>query len=521
MNSPAASPVRHRDYAFLGLTQSLCPQCRRVVPAKIVSRNGRVYFRKRCPEHGEREDFICSDVTRYDLTATSLPAKLPRQTFAAEQHGCPLDCGLCDQHEQHTCIGVIEITDGCNLTCPMCYAASAPGQSHRSVEEVKRAIDRLVAAEGRAEVAQLSGGEPTIHPQLLEILDYALSRPIDYVMINTNGIRLANDDALVEAIAARRERVEVYFQLDDLDDAALTKLRGQAGLLEKKLKAIERLEAAGVHITLVSTLQAGVNDSAPGRLLDFARTRANITGLSFQPATYSGRHFLPEELENRITFPDVVDQLCDAPSSEFDRSDFMPLPCAHPNCHWISLAARHSNRLWPLSKVIDASTNRDLLANGIGFTRTGSQVLVAQLLSRLACGESGCCTPVTPTILQEASGAAIGSLPVLGTEQSSDAACCTPSGLPQAQEAIPQADEVVLDLLMRALAGQASARDLLRITVTSFLDVYNFDVRRVMKCCTHHVLPSGHIIPFCAYNVLYRDGTVPLPALKELSADKQ
>lgn len=492
VNQPAA---KHRDYTFLGLTQSLCPECRRLVQAKIIARNGRVYFRKRCPEHGEREDFVCSDVTRYDLSSTSLPAKLPQQVFASEQHGCPFDCGLCEQHEQHTCIGVIEITDGCNLTCPMCYAGSAPGKAHKSFDDVKRAIDRLVAAEGRAEVAQLSGGEPTLHPQFGEILDYALAQPIDYVMVNTNGIRLAHDAELVDLLAARRERVEIYFQMDDLDDQVLARLRGQAGLLEKKLAALENLERAELNVTLVATLQAGLNETAPARLLEFARSRPYITGLSFQPATYSGRHVLPQQIEQRITFPDVIDGLCAAEGSEFQASDFTPLPCAHPNCHWISLAARYDGRLWPLSQVIDTETNRDLLANGISFTRDGSQTLVAQLLSRLACGDGGCCGPAPSTRTPAA-----GMLPMLGEE------CCTPPS--------DAATGVVLNLLARALEGRASARDLLRITITSFLDVYNFDVRRVMKCCTHHVLPSGHIIPFCAYNVLYRDGTVPLPPLK-------
>ncbi len=513
MNSPAplnssatgqtaGAPARHhhRDYTFLGLTQSLCPDCYQLIPAKIIARAGRVYFRKKCPQHGEREDFVCSDVTRYDLTSTSLPAKLPRQVFAHSEKGCPFDCGLCEEHEQHTCIGVIEITDSCNLTCPMCYAASAPGQKHKSLAEVQRAIDRLVAAEGRAEVAQLSGGEPTIHPQFLDILDYALTQPIDYVMVNTNGIRLSHDQELVDALASRRQRVEVYFQLDDLDDDVLTRLRGQSGLLEKKLQALERLDRAGLNVTLVATLQGGLNAAAPARLLEFARTRPFITGLSFQPATYSGRHVLPEELDRRVTFPDVVDTLCAASSSEFRPEDFMPLPCAHPNCHWISLAARHGGRLWPLSQVVDAETNRDLLANGISFTRSGSQTLVAQLLSRLACSESGCCTPVTSEKLVQ-----VGQ------------ACCEPvhssPTLPVLPESSDTAASVVLGLLAAALEGQASARDLLRITITSFLDVYNFDVRRVMKCCTHHVLPSGHIIPFCAYNVLYRDGKVPLPAL--------
>jgi len=491
MNSPRSEPAKHRDYTFLGMTQSLCPACRRIVPAKIISRGGRVYFRKTCPEHGQRDDFICSDVQRYDLVSTSLPAKLPKQFFAEPSQGCPLDCGLCTEHEQHTCIGVIEITDSCNLTCPMCYAGSAPGQAHKSLEAVQAAIDRLVAAEGRVEIAQLSGGEPTIHPQFGQILDYALRQPIDYVMVNTNGIRLGQDSRLIAHLAEHRERVEIYFQFDDTRDETLLKLRGQAGLLDKKMAALEALERAGINVTLVATLQGGVNDEAPARLVDFARTRPSITGLSFQPATYSGRHVLPDdELEKRITFPDVIDQLCRGPNSDFIPADFVPLPCAHPNCHWISLAARADSRFWPLARVIDAAANRDLLANGISFTRPAGQSLAAQALARLACGDSGCGPSWSETT---APAASIGEYS------------------PQPDAA---AQEVILKLLNRALVGEVRARDLLRITITSFLDVYNFDVRRVMKCCTHHVLPTGHIIPFCAYNVLYRDGKVPLPKLR-------
>jgi 7,8-dihydro-6-hydroxymethylpterin dimethyltransferase len=510
---PVKSATKHRDYTFLGLTQSLCPACRRVVPAKIIARGKRVYFKKQCPEHGEREDFICSDKDRYDLMHTSLPAKLPRQMFAEAQAGCPLDCGLCEQHEQHTCVGVIEITDSCNLTCPMCYAGSAPGRAHKSFDEVRQAIDRLVAAEGRAEVAQLSGGEPTLHPEFERILEYALAQAIDYVMINTNGIRFAKDQAFVDRVAAHRERVEIYFQMDDVHDAALEQLRGQAGLLDKKLAALERLGQAGLNVTLVSTLQGGVNEGAPARLLELARTRPYITGLSLQPATYSGRYEVPEELEQRITYPDVIDSLAAGSQGDFLPSDFSPLPCAHPNCHWLSLAVRSGTRFLPLSRVVDAHANRDLLANGLSFTRSGSSALAAQLISRLACGGSGCCSPdadapslplllPTQTFLPQSSTSGPGAL---------EPDCC--SNAPGVHE-----QAIVEELLNKALAGTASARDLLRITITSFLDVYNFDVRRVMKCCTHHVLPSGHIIPFCAYNVLYRDGFVPLPPLKSLDS---
>jgi uncharacterized radical SAM superfamily Fe-S cluster-containing enzyme len=191
-----------RDHAFLGTTQSLCPECLTLVPAKIIVRANRVYFRKRCPTHGVREDFICSDASFYDRMEYNVPGKMPR--FGVEpDRGCPYDCGLCTEHEQHTCLGLLEITANCNLTCPMCFAASGPGGAHLSVADCRRAIDRLVQAEGRPEVLQLSGGEPTIHPDFLEILDYGLSQPIDVVMINTNGVRLAHDIDLVRALAER------------------------------------------------------------------------------------------------------------------------------------------------------------------------------------------------------------------------------------------------------------------------------------------------------------------------------
>ncbi|MFN3193554.1 MAG: radical SAM protein [Aureliella sp.] len=489
MSVDARTRVKHRDYTFLGLTQSLCPECAEVVPAKIISRGKRVYFRKSCPEHGVREDFICSDVARYDRVDTSLPAKLPAKTFVEPQHGCPKDCGLCSEHEQHTCIGVVEITDGCNLTCPMCYAASAPGKKHRSLDEVKAAIDRLVEAEGHAEVMQLSGGEPTLHPHLIEALDYALERPIDYVMINTNGIRLANDQELVDQLSQRKDRVEVYFQMDSLVDEQIARLRGQNGLLETKFKALDRLAAAGLNVTLVSTLQGGVNDSAPGELVEFAKTRPEVTGLSFQPATYSGRHVLPEEIERRITFPDVIDGIIDDPRNQFAEGDFFPLPCAHPNCHWIGLAIREEENFVPLTKWVDVEKNLDLLANGISFTRENTSSLGQQIAARMACDGGGCCG--------DASTPAAG-LPVLDE-------CC------EATSSDAEFEKFLADLIDQKIG----ARDVLRITVTSFLDIYNFDVRRVMKCCTHHVLPSGHVIPFCAYNVLYRDGTVPLPELSE------
>lgn len=274
--------IESRNYTFLGTTQSLCPECLAVVPAKIIARGQRVYFRKRCPTHGLREDFVCSDRRWYDRYDFALPPKLPKKTFVEASRGCPLDCGLCTQHEQHTCVAVLEITDNCNLSCPLCYANSRPGLKHKSVEESYAAIDALVRAEGRADVLQVSGGEPTTHPQLEQIIRYALDQPIDYIMLNTNGIRLAKDHALVGWLAQHKDRIEIYLQMDGVSDAVHQALRGEA-LADIKLKALENVGKAGLHVTLVAALQAGVNEHELGDLLNLTKDRPWISGLSLQP----------------------------------------------------------------------------------------------------------------------------------------------------------------------------------------------------------------------------------------------
>lgn len=505
-----ATPIR--PYTFLGTTQSLCPECLALVPAKILRRGQRVYFRKTCLEHGVRDDFVCSDAEWYDRMEFALPARMPAKFGVEPSRGCPYDCGLCTEHEQHTCIGVLEITSSCNLTCPMCYAASAPGGKHLSLTDCKRQIDALVAAEGRAEICQLSGGEPTVHPQFAEVLAYALSREIDYVMINTNGIRLAKDDELVDLVARHKDRIEIYFQMDGLDDAVHEKLRGER-LVQTKLAALDRLGAAGIHVTLVCTLQGGVNDDQMGPLVEFGVARRHITGISFQPATYSGRHMLPEDLERRITFPDVIRGVAEQTSGLFAQSDFLPLPCAHPNCHQIAIAYRTAGSAVPVSRFIDAEANFDLLANGISFTREKARELIGRYLVRQSCCGGRCGDEGSGFRVQgaesgqrsEVRGQSIDVLPLASS----------PS-LPLLSSTSP-ADE----FFSKILAEQLGAENLFRITITSFLDAYNFDVRRVMKCCTHHVLPSGHVIPFCAYNVLYRDGHVPLPQLARIAAEMQ
>ena len=323
----AIDPRERADHVMIGTTDSLCPECMSVVPAKIITRGRRVYFRKRCPQHGVREDFVCSDSLWWDRDEGHTAAVLPQIRATKSAQGCPHDCGLCEEHEQHTCIGLVELTDRCNLDCPMCYAVSGPGGKDHSLEEIIRSLDRLVECEGRAEVCQLSGGEPTIHPDFQQIVDEALARPIDYVMVNTNGIRLAKDPGMVEHLAGNRDRIEIYFQWDGVDRSDVKRIRGE-DVVDIKRRALDRLTDADIHVTLVSTLAAPMTASFYRDLWAEALSRPNITGLSLQPATYSGRHLLPQDLEDRITFPDVIAGLAAASGGMIREDDFSPLPCA-------------------------------------------------------------------------------------------------------------------------------------------------------------------------------------------------
>ncbi len=482
-----------RDYAFLGTTQSLCPECHALVPAKIIDRDQRVYFRKTCPTHGLREDFVCSDRRWFDRLEYSLPGKLPPRMGVTPRLGCPYDCGLCTEHEQHTCVAILEITSSCNLECPLCYASSGPGGQHLSVEQCMRAMDQLIAAEGRPEVLQLSGGEPTIHPEFSRIFQAACARPIDIVMINTNGIRIARESDFVERLAEFRHRCEIYLQFDGFDDRVHGALRG-ASLTETKLAAIDRLGEAGLHTILVCTVQPGVNDDQVGRIVEYGAERPWVTGVNFQPATYVGRHVLPEELERRITFPDVLRRL-EEQTHAWTEADFLPLPCAHPNAHTIAYAYRHADQLVPLQRFVDLARHTDLLANGITFTRGKAKALIDEFLARAACGSDCGCAAGAPQV------DALTSYGWLAIRQGATAESMEPWA------------ETAQSFFTRALKEELTSEDVFRVTTTSFMDAYNFDVRQLMKSCVHFVLPSGHLIPFSAYNLFYRDGRVPLPRL--------
>jgi uncharacterized radical SAM superfamily Fe-S cluster-containing enzyme len=258
--------------------------------AKIVFEDDKVMMRKNCPEHGFQQSVIATDIEFYkQIRNYNKASEYPKQPHTRTEFGCPLDCGICPDHEQHSCLTLVEVTDRCNLTCPTCYASSSPTHGrHRTLIEIEAMFDAIVKSEGEPDVVQISGGEPTIHPDFFQILDIAKTKPIKHLMVNTNGIRIAQDKGFAERLATYMPDFEIYLQFDSFRPNVLEKLRGK-DLTDVRRKAIEVLNSLDLSTTLVVTLEKGQNDDEIGEIIQYALKQRCVRGVTFQPTSVSGR----------------------------------------------------------------------------------------------------------------------------------------------------------------------------------------------------------------------------------------
>lgn len=447
-----------KDYTYYDFTLSLCTQCLKRVDAKIIFQDDNVYMLKRCPEHGSEKVLIATDIGYYkNIRNYNKPSDAPLKTNTKVHYGCPYDCGLCTDHEQHSCLTVIEITDRCNLSCPTCYAMSSPHYGrHRSVEEVEKMLDIIVANEGTPDVIQLSGGEPTIHPQFFEILDIAKTKPIRHLMLNTNGIRIANDSGFAEQLATYMPDFEIYLQFDSFKSTALEQLRGK-DLTDIRRKAIDKLNELNLSTTLVVTLQKGVNDDEIGEIIEYALQQKCIRGVTFQPTQIAGRTENFNPATDRITLTDVRNKIL-SQTNLFKPNDIVPVPC-NPDALAMGYALKFNNQVFPLTRYVDPLVLLDNSKNTIVYEQ--DEKLHRQLIKVFSTGIS------------------VDAV----TEDMKSLLCC----LPQIQ------------------APGLSYDNLFRIIIMRFIDAYDFDVRTIKKSCVHIVHKDGRIIPFETMNLFYRD----------------
>lgn len=447
-----------RPYIFYGHTQSLCETCLAVVPTKIIFQNEKVYYQKRCIEHGVQKTLVSTDIEYFKRCKEYLkPGDMPSQFQTAINQGCPHDCGLCPDHEQHSCLALFEIIDECNMRCPVCFANSAPGLGNpRTMEQIELMLQTLLASEQQPDLVQVSGGEPTLHPQLLPILRRLKASPIRHLMLNTNGIRIARDPQLVEELASLKPGFEVYLQFDSLKVNALQNIRGQ-DMRNIRRQALEKLEQYNISTTLVCVVRKGVNDEEIGEIIQFAQQWQCVRGITFQPVQDAGRN---EDAKpaNRMTLSEIRTRIIEA-DNPFGDADMIPLPC-HPENISIGYGIRMDKQIIPVTGLLPREELLKGVDNTITFEKSvGLKEAFFKLFSLDACSEQT-------------------------TEKLETLLCC----LPRIQS-----------------KGGLTYDNVFRIVIMSFMDKYDFDLGSIKRSCTHFVEPNGKIYPFDTWNLFYRE----------------
>lgn len=421
---------------------------------------------KRCPEHGAERVLIADDIDYYKR-AREIFVKTPEQVTRYNtpvRYGCPYDCGVCPDHEQHGCTLLIEVTDACNLRCPTCYAMSGPErQTHRSLEQIERMLDLAVRNEEEPSIVQISGGEPTIHPQFFEIMDAARSRPIQHLMINTNGIRIAREAGFAERLKKYEPNLEIYLQFDSFRREALQVLRAADTRRVHQL-ALAKLNALNIATTLVVTVRRGVNDDELGEIIEFARAQACVRGVTFQPVQAAGRL---EQYEggfdckrDRLTLTEVRRRILEQ-SDLFAPEDILPVPC-HADSIAMAYALKLDDKFVPLTGLIDPEVLVEGGRNTIVYEK--EEVIREKLFDLFSTHHS-----------PESQAGAMNDL----------------------LAAVPAPESL----------SKLSYANIFRLLIVQFIDAHSFDLRSIRKTCVHIVHPDGkRVIPFDTYNLLYRDG---------------
>jgi hypothetical protein len=358
------------------------------------------------------------------------------------------------------CLALIEVNTACNLNCPICFANAGVGYS-LTMDQVEFMLDRFVETEGRPEVIQFSGGEPAIHPDLMEMIQAAKDRGIPQVMINTNGVRIARDDKFLDELA--KQNPVIYFQFDGLRPETYVTIRGE-DLLELKLKALDRLVEKGMDAVLVAAIERGVNTDEVGAILKFRLEHPTVRGVVFQPVTHVGRHMDFDPME-RVTIPDVIHGIVDQSDGRFVLEDFVPVPCCFPTRQVNSYGFVDGDKTVLLPRMLDIDQYLDYITNRALPKSTNSADVQKALES-----------------LWSASA-------VAGTEGTADQfQCACGPGLELGYEMGHLKDHIF------------------QIAIKDSLDPWTFNLKQVMKCCVGILVPDGRIIPFCAYNsVGYRE----------------
>lgn len=472
--SPASARQASR-HQYYSATKSLCGTCKQAIDAKVLFRGGAVYLDKFCPDHGHQECMISSSVEWY-LDALSFLAKnrAPHGQLRPVEKGCPFDCGPCQAHAQRIALPVVPITSMCNLDCPVCYTVNRNERPYfLSKADFGALLGRLGADHGKLDIINLTGGEPTMHVELVELLHMARAAGISRLTVSTNGLKLM-DEEYVRALAAADARI--VLSLDTLDDATDKALVG-AATVRTKLAVLDLLTKHDVTTTLLPVVAAGHNDRDVGKLLDLVLCRPNICSLELHTIAFTGQGAVGFDRAARITPPDLHRLIADATGGCISGRDFVPSPLAHPHCYSICyLLMLDGGGYVPYTRFMQRERLFELLGDSLYLQPTARvEGALREAIDDLWTSDRD--LPEKPAILSTLKRLIGAMFPASG-----------PIPLAERQRIAERATKAVY--------------------IHSHMDEETFDVGRIMRCSVGVPEPDGSYIPTCAYNVLYREQDV-------------
>ncbi len=447
---------------FLNSTQSFCHKCGnldRLVDAHIVTKDNKVYLRKFCPDCGESMVMISSDYDYYKKCDEYLKKPdLPEKALTKVLKGCPWDCGVCPQHQNHPCLALFNITDECNMKCNICYHMSEPGLgNHKSLDSINKMLETLLKVESEPDLIQITGGEPTIHPQIIDILKLVKRSPVRHLMLNTNGIKIANDESFVKELKALGGGFEIYLQFDSLKDETLKEIRAQ-NMREIRLKALEMLERYNISTTLVVVVKKGLNEQEIPDIIEFARGYRCVRGIVFQPIQEAGRVVANGDF--RITLSEIRDIIVKDKNNLFNDEDMIPLPC-DPHRICVGYAAKSFCDGYSQIQPVTGQLPKSLITEHKGTVAfEKDREFVKSVIESVS----------LDTALGEA---------IVDNKIKQKLFCCWPSFL------APQ---------------DMGYENVFRLVIMEFSDIVNFDSTNIKREC-NFMIEENRAIPFSTYNM--------------------
>jgi len=457
--------LAEKDYTYFRTVRGMCRGCRQIVPARVFFRDGGVWQESLCPDCENQAALIASDKDWYLAnTLKAMPDQSPLRGSKLPQRGCPLDCGPCSWHASPCQLPVVSVTNACNLRCPICFTYNRTDSVYNiSVEEMARTVDWIVESSGEVDLINITGGEPTLHPDIIDILALCKRPEIGRVTMNSNGLRLAEDYHLCEQLADLGAYVVLSF--NTFNSAISRQLHGR-DVVDLKLAAIDNLSRAGVKMTILNVMVNDTNEDDIAGILDLMRENDHILSLTVQTMTYTGQGGSGFVRTQHVPVDLAAKRICQRSDGELEFGDFVTRPSAHPLCYLICYMLKSRRSLVPLARFAPREKIEQLIRNSY-LIRPGKgddffQEVINQLYSE-------------------------GRTEYLGVLRD------------LIEKMYPS--RVALTDFQRQLAAESAVRT---IYVHAHMDEDTFDCSRAMLC--PDLVPSEprRLIPACTYNLFYR-----------------